>query len=112
MEATLDTKEVRQWKRYDEVEDQTGVEWLGTHSQLIGEATRVKYLNRRRQARCIARVQSTTKSNNDNGEFAWVRIADVTASERYLERTTQRLSALGQSKSVPLEPCTADCSSD
>ena len=29
-----------------------------------------------------------------------MRIADVTASERYLEATTQRLSALGKSKSV------------
>ena len=38
------------------------------------------------------------------GEYAWVRIADVTASSRYLERTTQRLSVLGQSLSVPLEP--------
>ena len=41
---------------------------------------------------------------DDEGQYAWVRIADVTASDRYLERTTQRLSDLGRSKSVPLEP--------
>ena len=41
---------------------------------------------------------------DDEGEYAWVRIADVTASERYLERTTQRLSNLGKAKSVALEP--------
>jgi type I restriction enzyme, S subunit len=41
---------------------------------------------------------------NDEGEYAWVRIADVSASERYLEVTTQRLSALGSAKSVRLEP--------
>ncbi len=41
---------------------------------------------------------------DDDGEYAWVRIADVTASERYLLTTTQRLSELGKSKSVPLEP--------
>ena len=41
---------------------------------------------------------------DDNGEYAWVRIADVTASNQYLERTTQRLSELGHSLSVRLEP--------
>ena len=39
-----------------------------------------------------------------NGEYAWVRILDVTASNRYLEKTTERLSPLGKSLSVPLEP--------
>ena len=39
-----------------------------------------------------------------NGEYAWVRIADVTASNHHLEKTTQRLSNLGQSLSVQLEP--------
>lgn len=33
-----------------------------------------------------------------------MRIADVTASDRYLQATTQRLSALGKSKSAALEP--------
>jgi type I restriction enzyme S subunit len=41
---------------------------------------------------------------DENGEFAWVRIADVTASERYLENTTQRLSKLGSSLSVKMYP--------
>jgi hypothetical protein len=41
---------------------------------------------------------------DDEGEYAWVRIADVTASERYLEATTQRLSKLGKAKSVAIEP--------
>ena len=40
----------------------------------------------------------------DTGEYAWVRISDVTASNRYLETTTQRLSRLGQSLSVQLQP--------
>lgn len=38
------------------------------------------------------------------GEYAWVRIADVTASDTYLVNTTQRLSLLGASLSVKLEP--------
>lgn len=42
---------------------------------------------------------------DDDGEFGWVRIADVTASpDGYLYETTQRLSALGSSLSVKLEP--------
>jgi type I restriction enzyme S subunit len=38
------------------------------------------------------------------GEFAWVRIADVTASGGALRFTTQRLSQLGAAKSVKLQP--------
>jgi type I restriction enzyme, S subunit len=41
---------------------------------------------------------------DDDGEFAWVRISDVTASNKYLLATEQRLSSLGQSKSVTLQP--------
>lgn len=42
---------------------------------------------------------------DDEGEFGWVRIADVTASsDGYLYETTQKLSALGSSLSVKLDP--------
>ncbi|MFH8464093.1 restriction endonuclease subunit S [Streptomyces sp. NPDC017991] len=41
---------------------------------------------------------------DDEGTHAWVRIADVTASNKYLTGTTQRLSPLGISLSVPLRP--------
>ncbi|MBM7073687.1 restriction endonuclease subunit S [Shewanella sp. 202IG2-18] len=41
---------------------------------------------------------------DETGEYAWVRIADVTASDTYLKNTTQRLSPLGASLSVKLEP--------
>ncbi|MBK1634361.1 hypothetical protein CKO19_01245 [Rhodovulum adriaticum] len=40
---------------------------------------------------------------DDNGEYAWVRISDVTASDGLLTSTTQRLSTLGSSKSVKLD---------
>ena len=40
----------------------------------------------------------------DNGEYAWVRIADVSASGRYLKKTTQVLSKLGASLSVKQNP--------
>ncbi len=41
---------------------------------------------------------------DDDGEYSWVRISDVTANGHYLEHTGQRLSELGASKSVKLEP--------
>ena len=41
---------------------------------------------------------------DENGEFSWVRIADVTSSERYLTKTTQKLSNLGASLSVKRYP--------
>ena len=80
----------------------SGVEWLGDVPE-HWEVRRVKSLS------LVKRGASPRPIADPNyfdgyGEYAWVRIADVTASSRYLERTTQRLSVLGQSLSVPLEP--------
>ena len=80
----------------------SGVDWLGEVPE-HWEVRRVKSLclvKRGASPRPIA----DPKYFDDNGEYAWVRIADVTASQRYLERTTQRLSKFGQSLSVPLDP--------
>lgn len=41
---------------------------------------------------------------DDDGEYAWVRISDVTAAGMYLENTEQRLSDLGSSLSVKMQP--------
>ena len=41
---------------------------------------------------------------DDNGEYAWVRISDVTRCNGYLFDTEQKLSELGASHSVKLEP--------
>jgi type I restriction enzyme, S subunit len=41
---------------------------------------------------------------DDNGQYAWVRISDVTASGKVLHSTTQRLSAYGHQFSVKIEP--------
>jgi len=80
----------------------SGVEWLG-EIPAHWEVKKVKRL-------CLVRRGASPRPIDDpiyfdeEGEYAWVRIADVTASDRYLEFTTQRLSALGKSKSVALEP--------
>lgn len=39
-----------------------------------------------------------------DGEYGWVRISDVTTAGTYLEQTEQRLSDLGSSLSVKLQP--------
>jgi type I restriction enzyme, S subunit len=41
---------------------------------------------------------------DENGEYSWVRIADVSSSDRYLEESSEKLSVLGKSLSVALEP--------
>lgn len=80
----------------------SGVEWLGK-IPAHWTAKKVKRLCRVRRGASPRPIDDPVYFDED-GEYAWVRIADVTASERYLESTTQRLSALGRSKSVPLEP--------
>jgi len=80
----------------------SGIEWLGE----IPAHWMVKKVKRL----CLVRRGASPRPIedpiyfDDDGEYAWVRIADVTASNRYLESTTQKLSALGKSKSVPIEP--------
>lgn len=41
---------------------------------------------------------------DDDGEYAWVRITDVSASDKYLNTGSYQLSELGANKSVKLEP--------
>jgi type I restriction enzyme S subunit len=80
----------------------SGTEWLG-EIPAHWDVRKVKRL-------CLVRRGASPRPIedpiyfDDHGEYAWVRIADVTASEGYLERTAQRLSELGKSKSVALEP--------
>ncbi|MBW2631894.1 MAG: restriction endonuclease subunit S [Deltaproteobacteria bacterium] len=80
----------------------SGIEWLGE----IPEHWRVLSIKRLTLVKRGAspRPIDDPKYFEEDGEYAWVRIADVTASSRYLEKTTQQLSELGKSLSVPLEP--------
>jgi len=80
----------------------SGIEWLGDvpeHWEVLA-IKRLSSIKRGASPRPI----DDPKYFDDDAPYSWVRIADVTASERYLERTTQRLSSLGKSLSVPLEP--------
>ena len=100
-EAITGRIDVRTGRPYPAYKD-SGVEWLGSVPE-HWEVRRVKSLSLVKRG-ASPRPIADSKYFDDYGEYAWVRIADVTASGRYLERTTQRLSALGQSLSVPLEP--------
>lgn len=78
------------------------IEWIGQ----IPKHWTTKMIKRFAQIKRGAspRPIADQKYFDENGEFAWVRIADVSASGRYLENTTQRLSELGSQYSVKQYP--------
>ncbi|BDB56559.1 restriction endonuclease subunit S [Flavobacterium ammonificans] len=84
-------------KKYDSYKD-SGVEWIGNIPS-NWEAKRIKLFSPVKRG-ASPRPIDDPKYFDENGEYAWVRIADVTASDRYLLNTTQRLSELGASLSV------------
>lgn len=80
----------------------SGVEWIGSvpsHWTVL-MVKRLTLVKRGASPRPI----DDPKYFDENGEYSWVRIADVTASARYLEVTTQKMSALGRSLSVSMQP--------
>ncbi|HDY7203104.1 TPA: hypothetical protein RRE62_005213, partial [Klebsiella pneumoniae] len=85
------------YKAYPEYKD-SGVEWLG---DVPGEwdVINIKYLSQVKRG-ASPRPIDDPKFFDDDGDYAWVRIADVTASDTYLLETTQKMSALGSSLSV------------
>ncbi len=80
----------------------SGVEWLGD-IPAHWEVRRIKSLSQVKRG-ASPRPIDDQRYFDDGGEFAWVRIVDVSASGHYLEETSQRLSELGQSLSVQLQP--------
>ena len=80
----------------------SGEEWLGSvpsHWDVI----QIKHLSTVKRG-ASPRPIDDAKYFDDDGEYAWTRIADVTASDVYLTKAPQRLSKLGSSLSVKLEP--------
>jgi type I restriction enzyme S subunit len=88
-------------KKYDSYKD-SGIEWIGKvpESWLLKKLRWITSVKRGASPRPI----DDEKYFQEDGEYAWVRIADVSACERYLEKTTQRLSELGASLSVKRNP--------
>ena len=79
----------------------TGVEWLGE----VPEHWIVIFIKHLSQVKRGAspRPIDDPKYFDEDGEYAWTRIADVSSSGMYLTETTQRLSSLGASLSVRLK---------
>jgi type I restriction enzyme S subunit len=89
------------YKPYPEYKP-SGVEWIGDIP--VGwEVKKIKWdtpVLRGASPRPI----DDPKYFDDEGEYAWVRISDVTNAGKYLEETTEKLSSLGASLSVKLKP--------
>jgi type I restriction enzyme S subunit len=87
--------------RYPKYKD-SGVEWLGEvpeHWKVIS----IKWLSPVKRG-ASPRPIDDQKYFDDGGEYAWVRIADVSSALGILEETTQRLSELGSSLSIKIQP--------
>ncbi|MES2401672.1 MAG: restriction endonuclease subunit S [Pseudomonadota bacterium] len=80
----------------------SGVEWLGevpAHWEVIS----IKWISPVKRG-ASPRPIDDPKYFDEDGEFAWVRIADVSSCDGLLTETTQRLSELGSSLSVKMMP--------
>lgn len=80
----------------------SGVEW-------IGEVPQHWTVKRIKDITLVKRGASPRPIDDpiyfdEHGEYSWVRIADLTASERYLLNTKEKLSTLGASLSVKRYP--------
>jgi type I restriction enzyme S subunit len=80
----------------------SGVEWIGEIPE-EWKVVRIKMLSSVKRG-ASPRPIDDPKYFDEDGKYAWVRIADVSASSRYLDMTTQRLSELGSDLSVKMEP--------
>ncbi|MDH5879435.1 restriction endonuclease subunit S [Vibrio sp. S/42/10] len=93
--------ETKRYQAYPEYKD-SGVEWL-ENVPSEWDIIKIKHLSPVKRG-ASPRPIDDPKYFDEEGEYAWVRIADVSASKMFLETTTQTLSELGSSLSVRLEP--------
>jgi type I restriction enzyme S subunit len=80
----------------------SGVEWLGDVPE-HWDAKAIKWETQVQRGASPRPIDDPIYFD-DEGEYAWVRISDVTSAGMYLRSTTQRLSDLGSSLSVKLNP--------
>jgi type I restriction enzyme S subunit len=96
--GTIDIRTSNPYPKYKE----SGVKWLGRIPE-EWDVRRIKSLTQVKRG-ASPRPIADMRHFDVNGEYAWVRISDVTDSDKYLEKTTESLSELGKSLSVPLQP--------
>ena len=80
----------------------SGVEWLGEVPE-HWEVIQLKWLTPVKRGASPRPIDDPIYFD-EQGEYAWVRISDVTESYGRLKDTTQRLSVFGSDLSVKLEP--------
>jgi type I restriction enzyme, S subunit len=79
----------------------SGVEWIGEipRGWII---TRVKLISEIKRGSSPRPIDDPIYFD-DEGEYGWVRITDVSKGGKFLTETTQRLSETGKSKSLPID---------
>lgn len=80
----------------------SGIEWLGDIPE-HWERPMIKRICKVKRGASPRPIDNPIYFD-EKGEFAWVRIADVTKSNTFLKKTQQKLSNLGSSKSVKIYP--------
>lgn len=80
----------------------SGIEWIGEMPE-GWELIRLKYLCHIKRGASPRPIDDPVYFD-DNGERYWVRISDVTSSDKYLVECEQKLSQLGIEKSVKINP--------
>jgi len=79
----------------------SGVEWIGEIPEHWSSPSLKRYSIIKRGS--SPRPIDDPKYFSDDGIYSWVRISDVTKSERYLFETEEKLSELGSSLSTKIE---------
>lgn len=80
---------------------ESGVEWIGKVPK-HWNVKKIKHLSIVKRG-SSPRPIDDPKYFDNNGEYSWVRISDVTASGKYLKETKEKLSELGSSLSTKIE---------
>ncbi len=81
----------------------SGVEWLGDVPE-HWSAKAIKWETPVLRGASPRPIDDPIYFDDDEGEYSWVRISDVTSAGTYLNTTEQKLSRLGSSLSVKLDP--------
>lgn len=80
----------------------SGIEWIGKIPKHWG-LKKIKHISPVKRG-ASPRPIDDPKFFDENGEYHWVRIADVTSSGKFLESTIQKMSEIGSRLSVKKEP--------
>ena len=81
----------------------SGVEWLGNVPEHWGVKA-IRWLSPVQRGASPRPIDDPKYFDDEAGEYGWVRIEDVSSSNGTLKETKQRLSQLGASLSVKLQP--------